>query len=230
MESERFFTAIREGDRKLVEQLLQADAGLIQCQDINGLSPILVAVYYNQREIAELLANQKVLLDIFEAAAIGRTNHVVRILAKKPELANAYSPDGFQPLGLAAFFGHIEVIEFLLRAGVEINSLSRNALQAAPINSAAAGGHAEVMRILLDHGADPNTRQAGGFTPLHAVAQRGNLQAVLLLLLNGADLKLKTNQGKTPVDLANEAGHPEAVELLRTEITKRFRSTRKIGG
>jgi ankyrin repeat protein len=228
MHNDDFFNAIRQGDHKLVEQLLRADAGLIHCQASNGLSPILAAVYQRQSDIAELLISQKVLLDVFEAAATGRVNHAVRILARKPELANAYSADGFQPLALAAYFGQTEVVEFLLHAGAEINSLSRNDVQATPLNSAAAGGHVEAMRLLLEYGADPNACQGGGVTSLHIAAQNGNLQAVLLLLHNGADLRLKNNTGKTALDLAREAGHLEVVELLRTEITKRFRSSRKV--
>lgn len=222
-----FFTAIRNGDLKEVERLLQANPDLIKACSAEGLSPILVAAHHFRTDIAEFLISHKVLLDIFEAAATGRVNHVVRILARNPELANAYSPDGFQPLGLAALFGHLEVVQFLLRAGVEINSLSLNALQATPINLAAAGGHPGVVQVLLDHGADPNARQSGGLTPLHIAAQKGNLQVALMLLLNGADLRLKTNEGKTALDLAQEGGHAEVVELLKTEITKRFRSARQ---
>jgi ankyrin repeat protein len=143
-------------------------------------------------------------------------------------LATAYSPDGYQPLALAAFFGHLDVMQFLLRAGVEVNSVSRNALQAAPIHSAAAGNQVEAMRLLLEHGADPNACQAGQVAPLHIAAQKGNLQMTLLLLLSGADLQQKTAEGKTALDLAREANHPEVVELLRTEITKRFRSARRL--
>lgn len=228
MKAETFFSAIQEGNLKLVEQMLQANPDLIHSRDSSNLSPILAAVYQRRPEIVELLINHKVLLDIFEAAAAGRINQVIRILARKPELATAYSPDGYQPLALAAFFGHVDIMQFLLRAGVEINALSHNSLQAAPIHSAVAGGQVEAVRLLLDHGADPNTRQTGGMTPLHLAAQKGNLQIVLLLLLNGADLHQKNDTGETALDMARQANHMEVVELLRTEITKRFRSARRI--
>lgn len=222
-----FFSAIRSGDFKEVERLLQANPDLIRACNAEGLSPILVAAYHHQNEIAEFLISHKVLLDIFEAAATGRVNHVVRILARNPELVNAYSPDGFQPLGLASLCGHLEVAQFLLRAGVEINSLSRNVLQAAPIHLAVTGGYTSIVQALLEHGADPNVRQSGGLTPLHVAAKNGNLQIVLMLLLNGADLSFKADDGRTALNLAQESGHAEVVELLKTEITKRFRSARQ---
>lgn len=222
-----FFSAIRNGNSKEVERLLQANPDLIRACSAEGLSPILVAAYHRQNEIAEFLISHKVLLDIFEAAATGRVNHVVRILARNPELAEAYSPDGFQPLGLAALCGHLEVAQFFLRAGVAINSLSHNALQAAPIHLAVTGGYASIVQVLLEHGADPNVRQSGGLTPLHLAAKNGNLQIVLMLLLNGADLSLKTDDGRTALNLAQESGYAEVVELLKTEITKRFRSARQ---
>ena len=46
---------------------------------------------------------------IFAAAAKGQTAELQSLIEKDPELVNAYSPDGFTPLGLAAFFGHAEL-------------------------------------------------------------------------------------------------------------------------
>jgi hypothetical protein len=48
--------------------------------------------------------------------------------------------------------------------------------------------------------------------------------AIQLLILHGADLHLKAVNGKLPVDLAEEKGHSRAVEILKREITKRFRA------
>ena len=46
-----------------------------------------------------------------------------------PALVNAFSPDGFQPLGYVCFFGRREVAEVLLAAGAELESAARNAIQ-----------------------------------------------------------------------------------------------------
>ncbi|HJS17959.1 MAG TPA: ankyrin repeat domain-containing protein [Anaerolineales bacterium] len=218
-----FFDAIRQGNRYEVERQLIVDPNLIHVRE-NGLSPVLVAAYYHEPEIASFLADKAIILSIFEAAATGKINHVIRLLARDPQLVNAYAEDGFQPLGLACFFGHHDTAEYLAKAGAPINSPSRNELNAAPIHSAAAGRHHKIVKMLLDLGALPNVREQGGFTPLHAAAQNGDVETILALLLGGADLTLKSDGGKIPLDLAIDAGHEKAAALLGEGVTKRFKN------
>lgn len=217
-----FFDAIKQGNRYEVERQLIVDPSLIHVRE-NGLSPILIAAYHHEPEIASLLADKTITLTIFEASATGKINHVIRLLARDPELVYAYAEDGFQPLGLACFFGHYDTAEYLAKAGAPVNSTSRNGLKAAPIQSAAAAGHQKIVEMLLGHGADPNVREQGGFTPLHAAAQNGDVETIRTLLLGGADLTIKSNDGKTPMDIAMDAGHEKATVLLGEGVTKRFR-------
>ncbi|MBM3150713.1 MAG: ankyrin repeat domain-containing protein [Chloroflexi bacterium] len=221
-----FLRAIQAGDIKRVGRLLEADPGLAQESDENGLSPLMVAAYHQQPEIAELIANRSALLSVFEAAAIGRLPHIVRLLARHPELVHACAEDGFQPLGLAAFFGRFEAAEYLVKAGAPVNEASRNPLKVAPLHSAVAGGHTRLAELLLENGADPLLRQSGGFMPLHAAAQNGQEDMIRLLLLNGADLQAQCDDGRTALDMAQEAGHETAVRLLKSMITKRPRRNR----
>lgn len=221
-----FFDAIKRGDREEVERQLAADPGLIHARE-NRLSPILVAAYYGHREMASFLADKTVALTIFEASATGKINNILRLLARDPQLVSAYAVDGFQALGLACFFGHLDVAEYLVKAGASVNAPSRNELNAAPIQSAAAGGHERIVDMLLKNGADPNVREQNGYTPLHAAAQNGDVATIRTLIYGGADLDAKSNNGKTPLDLALEAGHGEAAKLLQEGITKRFRMRRK---
>jgi ankyrin repeat protein len=217
-----FFEAIRRGDKDEVERRLTLDPVLIHARE-NGLSPILVAAYHHEPEIASFLADKTVGLTIFEAAATGKINNIIRLLARDPQLVNAYSEDGFQPLGLACYFGHLDSAEYLVKAGAPINSHSNNSLKAAPIQSATAGRHRKVVKMLLDNRADPNIREQGGYTPLHAAAQNGDEEMIRTLLFGGADTNLKSDDGKTPLDVAIEAGQDKAAMLLGEGITKRFR-------
>ena len=217
-----FFDAIRQGNRYEVERQLIVDPNLIHVRE-GGLSPILIAAYNQQREIASFLADKTIVLSIFEAAATGKINHVIRLLARDPQLVNAYAEDGFQPLGLASYFGHYDTAEYLARAGASLNSPSRNELKATPLHSAAAAGHYRIVHMLLELGADPNVREQGGFTPLHAAAQNGDVDTIRALLLGGADLTLKSQDGKLAVDIAMDAGHEMASALLGEGVTKRFK-------
>jgi uncharacterized protein len=221
-----FLETIKQGRRDEVENQLNADPGLIHVRE-NGLSPIMVAAYHGHPEIASFLADKTVAITIFEAAATGKINNILRLLARDPQLVNAYAEDGFQALGLASYFGHFDVAEYLIKAGAPINSPSRNDLKAAPIQSAASARHARIVGLLLKHKADPNIREQGGYTPLHAAAQNGDREVIRTLLYGGADLTIQSDDGKMPLDLALAAGHTEAAKLLQEGITKQFRLKRE---
>lgn len=214
-EAEAFFTAIKSGDLPGVERMLRKNPALAEARDEEGISPILVAMYYGEPDIAHRITRMGVPLSIFDAAATGDLDRVAELLQRDAALANAFAPDGFQPLGLAAFFGHLSVVEFLLIRGAEVNTPSKNSLTVRPLHSAAAGQHLQIARALLEQGANPNLQQAGDFTPMHSAAQNGQLEMILLLLEYDADLNLKSAEGLTPLDMAMEKGHTQAIELLR---------------
>ena len=217
-----FFDAIRQGDRNEVERQMTEDPSLVHAQE-KGLSPILVAAYHGHKDLASFLADKKIGLTIFEASATGKINHIIRLLARDPQLVNAFAEDGFQALGLACYFGHYDTAEYLARAGAALNSPASNELKAAPLHSAAAGGHTRIVKLLLQLGADPNVREQGGFTPLHAAAQNDDVDTVRILLLGGADLTLMSQDGKTALDIAMDAGNEKASALLGEGVTKRFK-------
>ena len=57
------------------------------------------------------------------------------------------------------------------------------------LHTAAQRGHLEIVRLLLQHGADPNAREAGDNTyPLHWAAARKNVEIVRALLDAGGDV------------------------------------------
>ena len=154
------------------------------------MSELLQAVYRGDRaRVDELLAGEPE-LDVFEAAAVGRTDRLRELLDADPGLANAWAQDGFQPLGLASFFGQVEAARLLVDRGADVNSASRNDFKVAPLHSAVAEKDADarfvLATILLEHGADPNARQQDDFTPLMAADQQGDARLRELLVEHGA--------------------------------------------
>src|SRR5215218_10241652 len=106
------------------------------------MSDLLQAVYRgDQARVDELLAADPE-LDVFEAAAVGQADRMRELLDEGPGLANAWAEDGFQPLGLACFFGHLEAARLLVERGAEVDSASRNDFKVMPLHSAAATGDA----------------------------------------------------------------------------------------
>ena len=157
------------------------------------MSELLQAVYRgDQARARELLAADPE-LDVFEAAAVGATERLGEMLDEDPSLANAWASDGFQPLGLASFFGQSAAVRLLLKRGAEPNSASRNEMKVMPLHSAAATDDAEtryeIAKLLLEHGADPNARQQDDFTPLMAAEQHGDERLRQLLIEHGAETR-----------------------------------------
>jgi uncharacterized protein len=211
-----FLAAIKAGNKAEVSQLLEVEPALVNARDENGLSAVLTAAYYQEPDIARLLARRGAELNVFEACAVGESSRVKTLVEQQPELINACAPDGFQPLGLAAFFGHTGIVEYLLKEGAEVNSPSRNAMRVMPLHSAIANRHAAIVQLLLEHGADADAAQADAFTPLHEAAQNGMLDVTQWLLDRGANVNPRlSSSGKTPLTLAMEHKREAVAELLK---------------
>jgi len=214
--TEEFLKAVTQGEIEKVRAMLNTDPRLAQAKDSRGVSAILKAAYFGQKGIVEVLLASGLELSIFEAAATGQIERVRALIKKDALLTNAFSPDGFTPLGLAVFFGHREIVEALLAAGAEVNTPSRESMKVTPLHSAAAARQVEIARVLIAHGANVNAMQAdSGFTPLHEAALNGNLEFARLLLEHGADVNAKMKDGKTPLGFALEQNKSEMVAFLR---------------
>jgi ankyrin repeat protein len=153
-------------------------------------SELLLAIYRGDQAAAEEILAGNPDLDVFEAAATGRADRLRELLDNDPNLVNAWANDGFQPLGLASFFGHPDAVRLLVERGADVNSASRNNMKVMPLHSACAAREAgvrfEIAKVLLEHGADPNARQEGDFTPLMEADQNNDTRLRELLEQHGA--------------------------------------------
>jgi len=73
----------------------------------------------------------------------------------------------------AACDGDIELVEYHVRAGVDVN-YAHPEFQATPLVASILAGQAEVALLLLDRGASPHVlSEADGLTPMQAAKQTG---------------------------------------------------------
>ncbi len=213
------FDHIKQGDETAVRRMVEQQPSLVNARNQDGLRPVMLAVYYGQRSMAEFLRQEMESVNGWEAAALGELDTLQEILSKEPELLNAFSPDGFTSLGLAAFFGRTDVLAWLLEQGADPNIAARNAMAVRPIHSGAANRDPEtsltIVRLLVSHGAEVNVSQRGGWTPLHQAADHDQRELVVFLLEAGADPALKSADGRTAKDMAKAKGFDQTAALLR---------------
>ena len=206
--------AIKEGNAAEVRRLIDTEPELLNSPDVNGASPLLTAIYYQKHDIAKTIADAVPLIDIFEAAALGRVERIKELLREDASLAGAYSPDGFPAVGLAAFFGHAEAVKTLIAAGADVHAAAKNPLKVQAIHAAVASKNLDIVRAVLDAGADPNAAQQQGFRPIHEAGSSGSRELAELLMKYGADPSAKNDEGKTASTLARDKGHADLAGWL----------------
>lgn len=130
--------------------------------------------------------------DFFWEVKEGNLNKVKSILEKRPDLVNFKQDSyatywvryrGWTALHIAALNGHIDVVEFLVAKGADVNA--KNKSNATPLHFAALVGQKGVVEILLANGADIHAKDNNGKTPLDMAAQKDHKVVVDLLSKHG---------------------------------------------
>jgi uncharacterized protein len=206
--------AITGGDVDAVRQLVRETPTLASARDERGLPVVLLALFHQQREAAEALLEAEPELGILEAAAAGRADRVHELLAADPDAIGERTPEGFTPLGLAAFLGGPAAVRILLEHGADADDDADNPFGVRPVHAASAAHDTETMRLLLEAGADPNARQRGGFVPLHEAAHTDDVDMARLLLDHGADPSLAADDGRDARRMAADDGSTKVAALF----------------
>ena len=211
------FDVIRAGDKARLEALLAAHPELVDVRNELGHSPVLIAQYHHKKDLVAVLlaAGAPPTLDVFDAASVGRTDRVAELLDADPALVNAYSRDGFFPLGLAAFFGYPETVRLLLERGADVTQVARNPMRIQALHAAVAGRSREAVLLILEAGAPINAQQDKGWTALHEVVHQENVDLTRYFLAHGADPKVQNDEGKSAIGLAADQGNAAILKLLK---------------
>lgn len=93
----------------------------------------------------------------------------------------------YTPLQLAATYGHIEMVKFLLQQGAHINQQDSEGLTALHHAIWARQGHVkDMVNLLLSHGIDIHARTRQGLTALEIAKLVGLIEIVVLLKKKGS--------------------------------------------
>jgi RNA polymerase sigma factor (sigma-70 family) len=208
------------GDAAKVKHLLEQDPRLIAARDPLGNTALILATNSGHDEIAEMLIAAGVSPDFHEAASIGRTDVVAQFLNGDASLLDSQSPEGFTALALAAHFGQINTLEFLVARGADLNIVSQHAMGVTPLHAALFGRRVEAARMLIKAGADVTPKRGGtgwpraGWTAFHYCASFGFVDLIRALIERGADINALDDEGRTPLRVAIEANQQQVASSL----------------
>lgn len=154
--ADEFLAALRLGSESIVRQLVLRDPGAVASRDAIGVSAVLQCLYDWNFGMLEILLATCPVLDIFEAAALGKLARLEELLCCSPELARAWSPDGVTALHLACFYGQDEAVRRLLDTGADPSVRARDQAGRTPLEEAATTGQMSIVRLLSTRGAEPS--------------------------------------------------------------------------
>ena len=153
---------------------------------------------------------------IHHAAYEGDLKKVREIIDRDPNQINVQDAQGFTPLHLASSKGHIEIVEFLLDHGadIELEIFNGDTPLLVAARYARHGKQYETIKTLLEHGAKVNHKDEDGRAALHDAAMYSGKEVINLLISYGADVNARDKHKSTPLHQAAMLNNIEAAKAL----------------
>lgn len=159
-----------------------------------------------------LLSSSVLAGDILGAAERGELDSVRALLESDPQLLNVIDQGGYTPLHKAAYNGHVEIVEYLISKGADLNARSNSG--STPLHGAAFHGHPEAVRTLIEKGAEIDIKNNGGYTPFLGACAGGRFDAASLLIEHGADINALTADSNSALQNALWNNNQDLVKIL----------------
>uniref|UniRef100_G1KL28 K Homology domain-containing protein n=2 Tax=Anolis carolinensis TaxID=28377 RepID=G1KL28_ANOCA len=181
-------------------------------------SPLTLAACGGHVELAALLIERGANLEevndegytpLMEAAREGHEEMVALLLGQGANINAQTEETQETALTLACCGGFLEVADFLIKAGADIELGC-----STPLMEAAQEGHLELVKYLLAAGANVHATTATGDTALTYACENGHTDVADVLLQADADLEHESEGGRTPLMKAARAGHVCTVQFL----------------
>lgn len=231
-----FLKACREGNTKVVREMLANDKELLQAKDQLGRSGFALALLAHHREIGDLLKGRGYETDVHEAALDLDWDRFVELLGEGSQEAvvrvNSDHPVGGSTMWAAAKGGAGSNIWRVYAQSGNPDLNTRGKAGSTPLQQALLYPDLEVGEMtaasLLSNDASPNASLNAEQPPLHIAAERGSLELVEMLIRLGAEVDQVDQKGRTARQLAERNGHEALYSLLvnHQEIPRTCRTSR----
>ncbi|KAG2818434.1 hypothetical protein PC116_g15191 [Phytophthora cactorum] len=221
-------TAVRfaasEGHPDILRELTERGGADLNVADMNGWTPLLLASWGGHVDVVRYLLEHGADVDARDsggssqlrfAASEGRLEVVKLLVEVGSARVNQYDERGWTPLILASWYGHYNVVKFLLEHGAQIDV--KDAGSSTAMRFAASEGRLRIAKLLVQHGSlCVNEPEIHGRTPLWFAVKNNHLRLAAWLLQIGADPNIKTDEGSTPLMriCRSDNADDDAVELF----------------
>lgn len=176
---------------------------------------------------------------IIEAIKAGDLNQIESFVEQNETLAEVSSPEGLTLVMLAAYYGKMDIAEFLGSHKKELTAFEAATLGKSQrliqllnedpgilntfssdgftlLGLASFFGREDMVRLLISEGADVNIPSNNGMNvaPIHSAVARQAIPTVEILIKNGANVNAVQQKGVTPLHSAAHNGNVALVEML----------------
>jgi ankyrin repeat protein len=170
---------------------------------------------------------------ITDALVDGNMEGVWKILNShgmgRDSLLNIPQKWGAHRMKIAAMYGFVDVVQFLIDNGVRVeigtpymDDISTLATACCAINfpktSLAVPQHAATVRLLVSNGANVNNKNFRWRTPLHTAASNLAVDVAAVLVQHGADVNAQDIKGETPLFVAISSDTRVGVEAENRKL------------
>ena len=128
--------------------------------------------------------------------------------------------DGHSALYLACTQGHMQLADFLVHQGADVDETFGKRRRTL-LHWAAEQSSTGIATFLISHKANVNAQQSDGSTPLLLAAKYGHHYLVQLLLKHNALLSPRNANKTTAEAAAKRAGHHDVADLIETAAASR---------
>jgi ankyrin repeat protein len=200
--------------------IVKSIISLIEVDSLNedGLSPLHIAIFYEQTEIIRLLlqrgANPFLLEIPYEtiglqssleptttpfntATSIGNIE-IIELILNHKDYSGDIEKDVYS-LCTSILNDHLDVLQMIIPYFKNLNVPQYSIL---PIFYAVQNKNPEFTQILLERGANPRVVNGFDNTPLHYAVSSNHLKVAKVLLQYDVDIHHKNEYGNTPLDWA----------------------------
>ncbi len=158
------------------------------------------------------MASENPTLDLVEAIEDGSLKHTKKALKQGAQIEYRTPVRGLTPLMLATHKGESEIVQVLVNANAEVNSVSVWGYR-TPLMFAALNNSVESARILLsDERLDLNVR--GRMCALFVAARQGNIEIVKLIVAKRFEKNLDDNCLISAREVAELNKHADVIKEL----------------